>query len=86
MLSCVWFVHPLSWEQWIGAVSLILNPFLKFFFIIKSPITNCIGYFDQVIVFGTLYAKTFLKNPPQKPSLPEPTGNGATSPVKQNPV
>ncbi|OMO91343.1 UAA transporter [Corchorus olitorius] len=21
MLSCVWFVHPLSWEQWIGAVS-----------------------------------------------------------------
>ena len=57
-----------------------------FFFIIKSPITNCIGYFDQVIVFGTLYAKTFLKNPPQKPSLPEPTGNGATSPVKQNPV
>lgn len=58
MLSCVWFVHPLSWEQWIGAV----------------------------IVFGTLYAKTFLKNPPQKPSLPEPTGNGATSPLKQNPV
>ncbi|MBA0836188.1 hypothetical protein Goarm_008422, partial [Gossypium armourianum] len=21
MLSCVWFGHPLSWEQWIGAVS-----------------------------------------------------------------
>lgn len=22
MLSCLWFGHPLSWEQWIGAVSL----------------------------------------------------------------
>jgi len=22
MLSCVWFAHPLSWEQWIGAVRL----------------------------------------------------------------
>ncbi|XP_058099030.1 UDP-galactose/UDP-glucose transporter 5B-like [Magnolia sinica] len=37
-LSCVWFSHPLSWKQWIGAV----------------------------IVFGTLYARSFLKNRPQK--------------------
>ena len=22
LLSCVWFAHPLSWEQWIGAVRL----------------------------------------------------------------
>ncbi|XP_021681155.2 UDP-galactose/UDP-glucose transporter 5B isoform X2 [Hevea brasiliensis] len=33
MLSCVWFAHPLSWEQWIGAVivfgSLYSKNFLK---------------------------------------------------------
>ncbi|XP_027345577.1 UDP-galactose/UDP-glucose transporter 5-like [Abrus precatorius] len=38
MLSCVWFAHPLSWEQWIGAV----------------------------IVFGAIYAKSFLRKAPQK--------------------
>lgn len=27
MLSCVWFAHPLSWEQWIGAVSINMNLF-----------------------------------------------------------
>ncbi|KAL0907210.1 hypothetical protein M5K25_025764 [Dendrobium thyrsiflorum] len=34
MLSCFWFSHPLSWEQWFGAV----------------------------IVFGTLYTKSFLRS------------------------
>ncbi|KAI4304655.1 hypothetical protein MLD38_040134 [Melastoma candidum] len=33
LLSCVWFVHPLSWEQWIGAVivfgALYTKSFLK---------------------------------------------------------
>ncbi|XP_004487040.1 UDP-galactose/UDP-glucose transporter 5 [Cicer arietinum] len=38
MLSCVWFSHPLSWEQWIGAV----------------------------IVFASLYAKSFWKKAPQR--------------------
>lgn len=40
MLSCVWFSHPLSWEQWSGAV----------------------------IVFGTLYTKSFLRRNHQLPS------------------
>lgn len=31
MLSCVWFSHPLSWEQWIGAVSHDFNPSLTFY-------------------------------------------------------
>lgn len=57
MLSCVWFAHPLSWEQWIGSV----------------------------IVFGSLYAKSFLRSPPPKPPLPEPIENGASSPEKENP-
>ncbi|XP_059664430.1 UDP-galactose/UDP-glucose transporter 5B-like [Cornus florida] len=43
LLSCLWFAHPLSWEQSVGAV----------------------------IVFGSLYARSFLKNRPQKPSSPE---------------
>ncbi|XP_058748451.1 UDP-galactose/UDP-glucose transporter 5-like [Vicia villosa] len=43
MLSCVWFSHPLSWEQWIGAV----------------------------IVFGSLYAKSFWKKVPQKTASPK---------------
>ncbi|KAK6247014.1 hypothetical protein QUC31_018579 [Theobroma cacao] len=57
MLSCVWFVHPLSWEQWIGAV----------------------------IVFGSLYAKSFLKKASPKPPPPPRTLNGASSPLKGNP-
>lgn len=58
VLSCVWFSHPLSWEQWFGAV----------------------------IVFGSLYAKSFLKNIAQKPSQPnENMSNGAPSPRKVNP-
>ncbi|KAH7839062.1 hypothetical protein Vadar_034433 [Vaccinium darrowii] len=53
LLSCVWFVHPLSWEQCIGAV----------------------------IVFGSLYAKSFLKNKPQKPSqLQQSEDGGIDSP------
>jgi hypothetical protein len=34
MLSCVWFKHPLSWEQGMGAVSLDLNPNSIFAFFI----------------------------------------------------
>ncbi|EEF31273.1 UDP-galactose/UDP-glucose transporter 5B [Ricinus communis] len=58
MLSCVWFSHPLSWEQWIGAV----------------------------IVFGSLYAKNFLKGgSPRPPPSEEHTENGASTPTKLNP-
>lgn len=53
MLSCVWFAHPLSWEQWIGAV----------------------------IVFGSLYAKNFLKSGSLKPPPSEHTQNGASKPT-----
>lgn len=39
MLSCVWFSHPLSWQQWIGAVSLNLKlPFHFFVHILGSSI------------------------------------------------
>lgn len=31
MLSCVWFSHPLSWEQWSGAVSRDFNPSPTFY-------------------------------------------------------
>ncbi|PSR95140.1 UDP-galactose/UDP-glucose transporter like [Actinidia chinensis var. chinensis] len=57
LLSCVWFSHPLSWEQCIGAV----------------------------VVFGSLYAKSFLRNKPQKPSPAERLENGESSPLKGNP-
>ncbi|KAJ0020020.1 hypothetical protein Pint_32311 [Pistacia integerrima] len=60
MLSCVWFSHPLSWEQWIGSV----------------------------IVFGSLYVKSFLRNvpKPQPPELPmENMQIVASNPVKGNP-
>lgn len=57
LLSCMWFSHPLSWEQWIGAV----------------------------IVFGSLYVKSFLRKAPQKPSASEQTQNGVSSPLKASP-
>ncbi|KAI5666097.1 hypothetical protein M9H77_15950 [Catharanthus roseus] len=56
LLSCVWFAHPLSWEQLIGAV----------------------------IVFGTLYAKSFLKNKPKSSPLENPE-NGTSDTFKGNP-
>ncbi|KAI4322177.1 hypothetical protein L6164_021894 [Bauhinia variegata] len=43
MLSCVWFAHPLSWEQLIGAV----------------------------VVFGSLYTKSFSRKSPPKTSSSE---------------
>ncbi|KAK8943668.1 UDP-galactose/UDP-glucose transporter 5 [Platanthera guangdongensis] len=49
ILSCLWFSHPLSMEQWFGAV----------------------------IVFGTLYTKSFLRKTPQ---LPLTQINGADKP------
>lgn len=57
LLSCVWFGHPLSWEQCIGAV----------------------------VVFGSLYAKSFLREKPQKPVLSEHTEKGDSSPLKEIP-
>ncbi|XP_044504954.1 UDP-galactose/UDP-glucose transporter 5B-like [Mangifera indica] len=59
MLSCVWFTHPLSWEQWTGSV----------------------------IVFGSIYAKSFFRNEhkPPPPELPmENRQNGPSDPVKGN--
>lgn len=55
LLSCVWFGHPLSVEQCIGAV----------------------------IVFGSLYARVFLKSKPEKP-LPSvhKSDEEATVPLK----
>ncbi|EXC35070.1 UDP-galactose/UDP-glucose transporter 5B [Morus notabilis] len=57
LLSCMWFSHPLSWEQWIGAV----------------------------VVFGSLYVKSFLRKSPKKPSAPEQVQNGVSSPPKASP-
>lgn len=55
MLSCVWFSHPLSWEQCIGAV----------------------------LVFGSIYARSFLRNAPQKPSTSETVESRSSSPTSQ---
>ncbi|KAH1066839.1 hypothetical protein J1N35_031826 [Gossypium stocksii] len=38
MLSCVWFSHPLSWEQWIGAVIVFGSLYSKNF--LKTASTN----------------------------------------------
>uniref|UniRef100_A0A7N0UM74 UDP-galactose transporter n=2 Tax=Kalanchoe fedtschenkoi TaxID=63787 RepID=A0A7N0UM74_KALFE len=58
LLSCVWFAHPLTWEQSIGAA----------------------------VVFGSLYAKTFMrKEPPKAPLDTEDIENKASSPLKPNP-
>ncbi|XP_012849833.1 PREDICTED: UDP-galactose/UDP-glucose transporter 5B-like, partial [Erythranthe guttata] len=53
LLSCVWFAHPLSSEQLIGAV----------------------------IVFGSIYSKNIFRSKP-KPTLPEQTENGSSSPPR----
>ncbi|KAL3518259.1 hypothetical protein ACH5RR_020848 [Cinchona calisaya] len=55
LLSCVWFAHPFSWEQCIGAV----------------------------IVFGSLYAKSFLKDGPKTSPSNHPA-NGVSIPLKEN--
>ncbi|KAK3007633.1 hypothetical protein RJ639_015344 [Escallonia herrerae] len=57
LLSCVWFGHPVSWEQCLGAV----------------------------IVFGSLYAKSFLRDKPQKPLVLEERENGEDRPLKGTP-
>ncbi|KAE9587927.1 hypothetical protein Lal_00003238 [Lupinus albus] len=58
MLSCVWFSHPLSLEQWIGAV----------------------------IVFGSLYAKSFWRKAPQKTTASVAlVQNGDANNLKENP-
>ncbi|KAJ0611161.1 putative UAA transporter [Helianthus annuus] len=54
LLSCVWFSHPLSVEQFIGAV----------------------------IVFGSLYAKSFLKRKPDTPLPTSHKSDEATVPLK----
>lgn len=55
MLSCVWFAHPLSGEQWIGAA----------------------------IVFGTLYAKNFLRSK-SKPEKAIPTDDSKRDASQSN--
>uniref|UniRef100_M1AQU3 Adenosine 3'-phospho 5'-phosphosulfate transporter n=3 Tax=Solanum TaxID=4107 RepID=M1AQU3_SOLTU len=57
LLSCLWFGHPLSWEQCVGAV----------------------------IVFGALYARSFLNTKKKPPLTLENTENRASSPPKGNP-
>ncbi|GAB4824358.1 UDP-galactose/UDP-glucose transporter 5B [Ancistrocladus abbreviatus] len=57
LLSCLWFSHPLSSAQWLGAV----------------------------IVFGSLYAKSFFRNIGQKPLPPDNVQNKASSESKDNP-
>lgn len=58
MLSCMWFAHPLSPIQWVGAV----------------------------VVFGSLYTKSFMRTVSQKLALPEHVQGGVvTSPLKGNP-
>ncbi|KAK7312500.1 hypothetical protein VNO77_36401 [Canavalia gladiata] len=58
VLSCVWFGHPLSWEQWIGAV----------------------------IVFGAIYARSFLRKAPEKTtSSVELVQKGNPNNLKENP-
>ncbi|GLU11658.1 hypothetical protein SLE2022_283910 [Rubroshorea leprosula] len=37
MLSCVWFSHPLSWEQWIGAVIVFGSLYMKNFMKTATP-------------------------------------------------
>lgn len=32
LLSCIWFVHPLSWKQWIGAMVVFSSLYSKSFF------------------------------------------------------
>ncbi|XP_047968923.1 UDP-galactose/UDP-glucose transporter 5B-like [Salvia hispanica] len=55
LLSCVWFSHPLSSEQLIGAV----------------------------IVFGTIYSKSYFRSKP-RPLPSEETENSALSPTTSN--
>lgn len=57
LLSCVWFGHPLSREQFLGAV----------------------------IVFGSLYAKTFLRNKAQRPAPEEHAEQAKSSPSRGSP-
>ncbi|KAA0061955.1 hypothetical protein IC582_026165 [Cucumis melo] len=56
MLSCVWFSHPLSWEQWIGAV----------------------------LVFGSIYARSFLRNATQKLPTSETPEDRSSSPINRS--
>ncbi|KAI3995343.1 hypothetical protein MKX01_032145 [Papaver californicum] len=58
MLSCMWFAHPLSPIQGVGAV----------------------------VVFGSLYMKSFVRTVSQKLALPQHVQGGVvTSPLKGNP-
>ncbi|XP_021724376.1 UDP-galactose/UDP-glucose transporter 5-like isoform X2 [Chenopodium quinoa] len=57
LLSCLWFAHPLSPLQWLGAV----------------------------IVFGSLYAKSFLRDNTQKSPPPTDEQDKELAPLKGNP-
>ncbi|KAK1394598.1 UDP-galactose/UDP-glucose transporter 5B [Heracleum sosnowskyi] len=56
LLSCLWFGHPLSWEQFIGAV----------------------------IVFSSLYARTFLKDKSRSPIPSKDEESTEAIPLKVN--
>lgn len=78
LLSCLWFGHPLSYEQMLGAVSFCQNIFhniQKEIFFLSLMI---IWLLSQVIVFGALYAKGFLRKQPQKALPSVQTEDGAT--------
>lgn len=80
MLSCVWFGHPLTGEQWIGAVRLFFNflsfPVSVFLTDIDVALTNPHYFNRQVIVFGALYTRSFLKRKPHKlTTIPVHGGN-----------
>ena len=131
LLSCVWFAHPLSWEQWIGAVRLtftfiehhnelshctllscitlfLSQPLDQYW----SPLTLILNHHGsssshticdtiflmnsmrslltplnyQVIVFGAIYAKSFLRKAPEKTtSSVEHVQNGNSNNLKENP-
>lgn len=86
MLSCVWFSHPLSWKQWIGAVSHDFNhppTFLRTILKLSTIITFGFDHV-QVLVFGSIYARSFLRSAPQKPPTLEIEENRSLSPVNRS--
>lgn len=87
MLSCVWFSHPLSWEQWIGAVSHDFNPLQTHYRIFSYPsIITLASFYNhvQVLVFGSIYARSFLRNATQKLPTSETPEDRSSSQTSQS--
>lgn len=82
LLSCIWFAHPLTAEQLIGAVSISFHPRIYIFIeiLVSNELLNVIW---QVIVFGSIYSKTYFRSKP-KPVPAEQTENRAVSPPRSN--